>query len=26
VARLTGTSTTNQDSVMINPMGKVVRQ
>ena len=26
VARLTGSSTTNQDSVMINSLGKVVRQ
>ncbi len=26
VARLTGSVTTNQDSVMINPLGKVVRQ
>ena len=26
VARLTGSVTTNQDSVMINPIGKVVRQ
>ena len=26
VARLTGRITTNQDSVMINPIGKVVRQ
>ena len=26
VARLTGRVTTNQDSVMINPIGKVVRQ
>jgi len=26
VARLTGSVTTNKDSVMINPIGKVVRQ
>jgi prepilin-type N-terminal cleavage/methylation domain-containing protein len=26
VVRLTGSNTTNQDSVMINPIGKVVRQ
>jgi hypothetical protein len=26
VVRLTGRTTTNKDSVMINPIGKVVRQ